>query len=291
MSRVAAQLERQRASNASAVAYFDAFGSHRERTSRLIAAARAPSPASLCVLGAGNAYDLALEDLLAQFERVHLVDIDADAVARARARLPDELRPRLVVHAPLDLSGMFHDIERWQRMQVTPQELMRAPGAGAKRIADALPGPFDVVASTCLLTQLQLSLLMLLGEQHQLFGALRELLTLTHLRTLAALTKPEGRALLITDLCEAAVFPAARPRGEDDLAPLMAELVAAGHVVHSSHPELIRLTLRHDPLLSQAFASPQQSEPWLWQNGPERRFLVYGLTMERQRLAAATSDK
>ena len=179
--------------------------------------------------------------------------------------------------------------------KVTPADIRRehgrAPGAGAKRIADALPGPFDVVASTCLLTQLQLSLLMLLGDRHQLFGAVRELLTLTHLRSLAALAKPEGSAVLITDLCEAAAFPSGRPRGEDDLGPLMDELVAAGHVIHSSHPRLLAHTLEQDPLLSRAFGPAAQSPPWLWNNGPERRFLVYGLTLPRTSFAAATGDK
>ena len=236
----------------------------------------------LCVLGAGNAFDLELEELLTRFAEVHLVDIDAAAVARARERVPEPSRSRLLTHAPLDLSGMFQDIERWGRMQVTPQELMAAPAAGARRIAAALPGPFDVVASTCLLTQLQLTLLQLLGDTHQLFIALREFLTLTHLRTLAALTKPGGRALLVTDLCSAEMFPGGRPRNDADLTPLMQELVDKGHVIHSSHPELIRATLADDPVLERSFGGGQLSPPWLWQNGPQRRFLVYALTLPRK---------
>jgi hypothetical protein len=176
---------------------------------------------------------------------------------------------------------MFHDLERFGRMQVTPQELAGAPAAGARRIASALPGPFDVVLSSCLLTQLQLTLLGVLGDQHRLFIALRELLSLTHLRTLAALTKPGGHAVLVTDLCEAAAFPKGRPRDDADLAALMAELVALGHVIHSSHPAQIAQTLASDPVLSRAFAPAEPSEPWLWQNGPERRFLVYGLKLRK----------
>jgi len=282
MSRVDEQFEDQRASNQSGLPHFDAFRGHREALTRVLAGPGPGGSERLCVLGAGNAYDLELEQLLTQFAEVHLVDIDAAAVARARERVPEGPRARLFAHAPLDLSGMFHDIERWGRMQVTPQELMAAPAAGAKRIAAALPGPFDVVASTCLLTQLQLSLLQLLGDTHQLFVALREFLTLTHLRTLAALTKPGGRALLVTDLCEANVFPPGRPRGEADLGPLMTELVAKGHVIHSSHPELIRVTLDDDPVLKRCFGDAQLSPPWLWQNGPSRRFLVYALTMPRK---------
>jgi hypothetical protein len=286
MSRVDEQFEEQRASNASGLPYYDVFASHRLQLTRLIRGAAVRGQGSggerVCVLGAGNAYDLELEELLTVFAEVHLVDIDADAVRGARLRVPEGPRQRVFTHAPVDLSGWFQQLERWGRMQVTPQELMAAPAVGAKGIAAVLPGPFDVVVSTCLLTQLQLSLLQLIGDRHQLFVALREFLTLTHLRTLAALTKPGGRALLVTDLCERAVFPAGRPRDDADLAPLMQELVAAGHVIHSSHPELIKITLGDDPVLARTFAPAELSAPWLWQNGPGRCFLVYALLLSQQ---------
>ena len=96
------------------------------------------------------------------------------------------------------------------------------------------------------------------------------------------MTGPSGRAVLVTDLCESAVFPPGRPRNDADLPALMQELVAAGHVIHSSHPEVIRATLAEDPLLLRSFGAAEPSEPWLWQNGPARRFLVYGLTLPRR---------
>jgi hypothetical protein len=281
MSRVDQQFEDQRASNASGLPHFEAFRGHRERLTQLLLPSEPRGDERLCVLGAGNAYDLELETLLTRFAEVHLVDIDVAAVARARERVPEGPRSRLLAHAPLDLSGMFEHMERWGRMRVTPQELVVAPANGARRIAAALPGPFDVVASTCLLTQLQLSLLQLLGEGHQLFAALREFLTLTHLRTLAALTKPGGRALLITDLCEASAFPPGRPRDEADLLPLMQELVAAGRVIYAAHPEPIQVALGDDPILQRAFGPAEQSQPWLWQNGPKHRFLVYAFSLPR----------
>jgi hypothetical protein len=280
MSRVDEQFEDQRASNQSGLPHFEDFRGHREQLSALILqTASAERAGRLCVLGAGNAYDLDLDQLVARFDEVHLVDIDAQAVGRARARVAAEARARLFVHAPVDLSGMFHDLERWRRMEVTAQELMVAPARGAKQIAAALPGPFDIVVSSCLLTQLQLSLLQLLGDQHQLFVALRELLTLTHLRTLAALTGPSGQALLVTDLCDDSAFPAGRPSDAADLAPLMNELVQAGRVIYSAHPEVFRICLQDDPVLLRTFAPAQLSRPWLWQNGPVLRFLVYALIL------------
>src|SRR5215207_5852340 len=188
MSRVDEEFAEQHASNSSGVPHFADFRGHREQLTALIRKTKPLGQGErLCVLGAGNAYDLELEQLLLSFSEVHLVDIDPAAVARARARVEPGARARLFVHAPLDLSGTFQDLERWGRMEVTPQELMVAPSVGAKRIAAALPAPFDLVVSSCLLTQLQLTLLHVLGERHQLFVALRELLTLTHLRTLSLL--------------------------------------------------------------------------------------------------------
>lgn len=283
MSRVDEQFEDQRVSNESGLPHFEDFRGHREQqTALILQTAPAQQRGRLCVLGAGNAYDLELAALLAAFAEVHLVDIDAQALARARTRVDPEARARLFVHAPLDLSGMFHELERWARLECTAQELMVAPARGAKRIAAALPGPFDVVVSSCLLTQLQLSLLQLLGDQHQLFVALRELLTLTHLRTLSALTSPSGHALLVTDLCDDSAFPAGRPSSSADLASLMNELVRAGRVIYTAHPELFKITLQDDPVLLRTFAPARLSEPWLWQNGPGLRFLVYALTLPRK---------
>lgn len=280
---VQAQLDDQIASNLSGLSHYESFASHRAASTQLVleAAAGLASGARLCVLGAGNAYDLDLAELLDRFSELHLVDIDPDALARAKQRAPARGRARVSNHAPFELSGMFEHLERWARLQVTPEELMQAPARGAQRIAAALPGPFDVVASTCLLSQLQLQLLELIGDRHRLFGALRELLTLTHLRTLAALTKPGGRVLLLTDLCEASVFPDGRPRDASDLEPLFRELVGLGHVIYSSHPELLKFTLKDDPVLARSFDRVERSAPWLWQNGPQTRFLVYGLALQR----------
>jgi hypothetical protein len=96
------------------------------------------------------------------------------------------------------------------------------------------------------------------------------------------LTRPGGRALLVTDLCSAEMFPKGRPRDDADLLPLMQELVDKGHVIHSSHPELIRVTLDDDPVLKRSFDVGKLCPPWLWQNGPDRRFLVYALTLSRK---------
>ncbi len=58
-SSVAAEIDEQRASNASAVPHFDVFAGQRERLTALpLAGVAAESGPRLCVLGAGNGYDL-----------------------------------------------------------------------------------------------------------------------------------------------------------------------------------------------------------------------------------------
>lgn len=274
------QIEQHRRSNQSALPYSDAFASHRRALTRLIVE-RAPSGkvGRLCVLGAGNAYDLDFSELGPAFAEIHLVDLDREALEATRERQSVEVRDKLRLHAPLDLSGMLGRLEAWRQMQVTPQELMAFPNAVSRGIAEALPCPFDVVASTCLLTQLQRALVETLTDRHRLFEALRQFLNLAHLRTLVRLTAPEGRALLVTDVVSNDTYPLDALDLEGDKRELLVEVVRSGNLIYAAHPELLRLTAREDPFLARSATVSEPIAAWLWQNGPARRFLVYALEL------------
>ena len=58
------------------------------------------------------------------------------------------------------------------------------------RVLGALPGPFDVVVSCCMLTQLQLVVLDVVNDRHPAFDALRALTNAIHVRVLAGLARP-----------------------------------------------------------------------------------------------------
>ena len=236
----------------------------------------------LCVLGAGNCYDLDLPRLTAVYREVHLADIDREALDAARDRQPPEVREKLVCHGPLDLSGVLGEIERWKRLEVTLQELVAAPEAASARVASALPGPFDVVVSACLLTQLQLAALNILSDRHRLFAAVRQTVSLIHLRTLVRLLAPGGRALLVTDLTSNVTYPLQRVDPKADMLALMRALVRNGNVIYAAHPELLSTAFREDPFASRLATLGEPSEAWLWNNGPERVFLVYAMTITRR---------
>lgn len=279
--RVRGEIEAQRAANRSTATFAALFAEHRRRLTERIAS-RTPegSEQRLCLLGAGNCHDVDLERLTRHFARIHLVDLDAAALKLAVVRQPAHVQERLVRHAPLDVGGTLDKLDRWKRLEVTPEELLRHPSATADGVARRVGGPFDVVASTCMLTQLQLAVLTALGDAHPLFRAVTQTLTLTHLKTLGRLTTPGGRALLATELVSSETSSLDASASPAQLAERFDQCLAEHDVIAVSHPALLTGTLRDDPELSRDLVVSDERGIWLWQQGPERLFLVYTLELD-----------
>jgi hypothetical protein len=275
------QAGEQALANLSALPHFSSFGDHRQRLTGLAEALAPVSAGTLCVLGAGNCFDLDLDLLAGRYEAVHLVDLDLGALERAVARQQAATRERLVLHAPLDLSGLLDRIDRWSRFQVTPEELMGHADATAAALRARVGGPFDVVLSACMLSQMQLSVLNVLSEQHRLFQAVRWTLNLTHFRTLAALTRPSGRALFATDVSSGALHALDALAPAADCVALLWELVTQRRVFDFADPKRIAALFSDDPLLREAFQPFEVNDAWLWSNGPEAKFLVYASELQR----------
>jgi hypothetical protein len=276
---LAAALAHQVESNRSNVGAADCFAAHRTRLTREIVERAPPDGRGrLCLLGAGNAHDVELDALAARFAEIHLVDIDAEAVGNALSRVSAAARPRFTAHAPLDASGLFDRLEGWSRAPPDATQSNDIVAGAVARVLAALPGRFDVVVSCCLLTQLQLVLLQVLGDVNPRFDELRTALNRAHVRTLGGLLVPGGVALLVTDVTSDAIFPPLRyVDASVDLGKLMGDLITAGHVIHVAHPGLLSSELRRDPELKQAYAVRFPVGPWIWLNGPDQTMLVYGL--------------
>ncbi|MET0593133.1 MAG: hypothetical protein ABW133_10560, partial [Polyangiaceae bacterium] len=193
-----------------------------------------------------------------------------------------EIRARLFLHTPIDLSGLMERVERWQKMQVTPNDLLAYPDAASDAIVARLPGPFDMVVSACVLTQMQLAMLGALSASHQLFEATRQLLNVMHLRTLAKLLLPGGSAVIANDVTSNNLVPTL-PESADPRAAL-ADALRSGRCFYATHPDLLRWTSHEDPVLQKLAQVSSPLDVWLWQNGAARTFLVYA--MELRRIAA-----
>ena len=92
----------------------EAWWSHARHHKGFIleAAARVQHPRLAVVLGAGKAYDLPLEELAQRFERVVLLDIDADALAETcKATIKEALRSRVELRS-MDVTGVTARLAR-----------------------------------------------------------------------------------------------------------------------------------------------------------------------------------
>lgn len=260
------------------------YAGHRAQLTRalLASATKAPNPAGrLCILGAGKCNDVDLGQLAEAFSEIHLVDIDAPAIASAVARQTPAVRARLRPHVPVDLSGLGpKKLGKWRHKPPTRTELEAYETTTLAGIIARLPGPFDVVASACILTQLSFSLRQALGERHPMLAPIRLALMATHLRCLTALTLQGGNCLFACDVVSSTSYPL-EALGDRPLNDVLDEVVAAGASYFAANPKLIRDTLRHHPDLAERAGEPEQLPPWLWTGPLERTYLVYALRFER----------
>src|SRR5688572_5276182 len=105
-------IDEQRKANESTRSLSESYREHRDQTTRLALESAKPDVAgTLCVLGAGNCLDLDLPRLAERFAKVHLVDVDRGALEGALSRQTPEVQARLVLHAPVDLSGLLDKLE------------------------------------------------------------------------------------------------------------------------------------------------------------------------------------
>jgi len=265
------------------------YAAHREAFTRTVLAA-APNGGRLCLLGAGKCNDLDLARLAERFHEVHLVDLLPASVAGAVSRETPPVRQRLVPHAPVDLSLLSPKrTSKWKRSAPTESELQGCVDITLQGLLARLPGPFDVVVSACVLTQLGFALTQNFPPS-SLLGALRVAVTRLHLQTLLGLTAPHGSALLVTDVASSSHYPLQTLPPDADLNGVLDDVVRQRAFYHVAQPAFVS-----DLLNELAPDRPvRRLSPWLWTGPEDRTYLVYGYEIatdsssERERVVAKT---
>lgn len=255
---------------------WDLYAAHREAFTDAVLSLPRPSDARLCVLGAGKSNDLDLSLLAATFREVHLVDWEPALLASAVSREPSEVKKRLVPHAPVDLS-LFSEkrASKWQKRPPSANELEALEDATLQGLLTRLPGPFEVVVSACVLTQLGFALTRSLREPHPALGPLRLSVARLHLRTLLGLAAARGSALLVSDVASSNHYPLTELPAGADLSDVLEDVVRKRAYYHLAQPELLRDLL--NDLASERPA--RQLAPWLWTGPQQRTYLVYGFAV------------
>jgi hypothetical protein len=254
------------------------YSGHRARFTEAVLSASKSAPGRLCILGAGKCNDLDLLRLAEVFSELHLVDLDPGSVASAVSRQAPETRRKLVPHTPVDLSLLSPKRSaKWQRKPPPDAELEQLRDSCLQALLARLPGPFDLVVSACVLTQLGFALTRAFHEPHPLLGALRLHTLQLHLQTLLGLTAPAGTALLVSDLASSTHYPLAELPPDVDLSLIQRDVVARRAYYHLARPELITGILAE----LEPEHAPVPLAPWLWSGPQARTYLVYGLAVSR----------
>lgn len=230
----------------------------------------------LAVFGAGNASDLELPWLVERFDEVHLIDLDGQALERARARHDVKFPERLVLHGDVDLSGFLDKLDGWGEAFPEPAVLGAAAVEAAGKLARELGG-FDVTLSTCVLSQLGLPFRRAWVTSRTGWAHLSSALMGVHLATLAGTTRRAG--IIVCDVQTTQRVPELdrfKERSGAELAAFVDEQLRVGALGLNPDPRSLQAWLEA-PGLRSLVASPRVVEPWLWDLG-EVRQLVYGLT-------------
>lgn len=262
-------IARQARNNEETAGHWDLYAGHRQRLTEVIETMLGEAGGGrLCVLGAGNANDLDLQRLRQAAREVHLVDLDRRALGRAAARATGPGAP-LVVHGPLDVGIGLPS--RWRSSQPAAGE-RDTPSVTARRVAAALPGPFEVVVSDCMLSQLHETCFRTLGKVRWL-GDVLDLTLAAHLRVMLALLASGGRGVLATDALSSETYPLDDLFAQREPLALLHELAREGRLFTGTRPATLLGALR-----AAGAAAPRLAAPWLWRHAHARTLLVYAVT-------------
>jgi hypothetical protein len=271
-------IEVHRRYNRNSADLWDPFGSHRDRVTRLALDAGGET---LLVMGAGNCNDLDLDALSERPTAIHLADLDAEALQRARVRLPARVTDKLHLHAPVDLSGALADLKTFARQPPTRAQLREFPTRCAEGVVAALPGPVDTILSAALLSQIMHGCRVALGPHHPHLPVLARALAAAHLRAMVGLLRPGGTAILVTDTATSENSDLrARWAGTAPL-PLLEALQREDALLTGTDPALLLDLLTSDPAVAPLVGKADLTAPWLWTLGPNS-LLVYALIFRRR---------
>ena len=236
-----------------------------------------------CALGAGNCNDLELPRLLDHFDEVHLSDIDPEALKQAADRQGVIGNRGLHLHAPVDLTDIAPIVSTWNTRKPTLDDVRLAIRVSDAANAPELGGPFDVILSSCLLSQLLgYATDTLGGDEHPGFRGLVRAIRTRHLRLMLDSLVPGGTGLLVCDLVSSDSLDHLPRVAEHELPGLIGKLARDGNFFSGLFPDAVMAAMQTEPAVVSRIADAKLLSPWLWRLGPARSFLVYAIRFRRR---------
>ncbi len=256
------------------VRLFRLYAPHRAAVASAIAGTAASGDRRLAVLGAGPCLDLDLRALLARFDELTLVDIDAATLHRGVALQLPERPPGLVLRGDVDVTGLAHPA-----MPTGATEWIERLG---RHTATAAAAPQDGVVSLALLSQLVEHALVRLAGEPAAHAPVVAATLLSHLHYMLRSLRPGGWGLLVTDVVASETMPAllARP-SEAELAELLAQAKRQRNHFFGLNPDWLVPPAGRDATLDAQLRDPEIGAPWVWTDAPGHARLMVALRFRR----------
>lgn len=253
--------------NRSTRACWDRYAAHRERVMRLVPRGRA-----IAVLGAGNCNDLDLTELAQRFDALHLVDVDTEACDAALAR--DGVRAE--VHEA-DLSGVLSSLAKWKDAPPDAATMRRVPAEASAAVAQRVPGPFDVVLSSAVVSQLVWSCMECFGVEHPALRAVALTTMMAHLQIALDLTRPGGTLVLAVDTLARKPEIFAELEEKMSTSEMLVMFEQTQQCLPATECSVLSSALGHLAPSAEVALVP----PWLWTVADHRTSLVYAYVVTR----------
>lgn len=253
------------------------YRSHRKEVADLIMKTVQPDSTRLCILGAGNCNDLDLALFCSRFAQVHLVDLDLQAMSKGLQRQSPPCPDRIRLQGEVDLTGILKTLATWERYRPRRESIAHCIREAQAFAGLPFLGRFDVVASSCLLTQMIDSVVSMTGSgavPRELVRALQQ----RHLRLLAELLLPGGVGIVVTDF--ALKWDSTRPSRKVSATSTRTQMFPNEAFLGVNPVELCEL-VNQDAVLRTQVRQARVSPSWLWQQNPSRTLQVYAISFQR----------
>ena len=271
-------LEQQALINKATRDQWDLYQSHRDRINHLVIGVRKQFPddsaPTLAVLGVGNGNDIDLKMLSQHFAKIHLFDCDPNALDFLTQRqLTDwAAGDRVVIEPAVDLTSIADTLNQ---LPTPLSEPFVAKILEEATEPDALEGrSFDVVLSSCMLTQLLASVVESFGDDSAYKNDMMLAVRNGHVKLISRLVKPNGVGVLVSDFVSSDTLPELKQtETKEDIRTLSQAAVDQKNFFTGANPFAIRSAL--EKVVVEIPSKPITIEPpWRWQIGADRYYLV-----------------
>ncbi len=255
---------------------------HREQLRKMLVQVGGDRRGELCVWGAGPCNDLDLDTLRRHFRHITLVDMDSATLnAALRVRQLDQ-SDQITAVGGLDLSGVHSLVDQYRNH--SDKDLLHRIQRTASQHELDLPDQFDVLISTCLLSQIFVRLVRALEDQAREMVETLQIVRRRHLELMLRHTRPGGAAILVTDVTSSDALPELL-EPNPDVDQLLRDKIFHGNHFHGLNPLSIDQTIRSEPSLNSRIDSFQVSRPWIW-NATARSYCCLAFLMNTRETAA-----